>query len=490
MTTTNKSFDWKYLFHSLICLFFMFGFGKLTPIPPLQPIGMDVLGIFIGLLYAWIAIGFVWPSFLALIALELTELQSMNQIIADGFGNNVTVFVFLMFVLVIYFEKAGLCERIAYWFLSRKIVIGRPWTLVTLFLLAPYVMAMLTYSYPAMLIMWTILYTVCKDIGYKKGDIFPTFMVLGVGLAAQLGLTALPIKSHSLLSIGILDSVTHGQYAVNFFEYASINIFITLVVLGIYILMMRFVFKVDVELLRNITEDKFSAYRDQKMPRQEKIAFCTIILFISIMALPSMLPHDWLVTTILRKFGMAGSLIIVFGLLTMLRIDGKPILDFSHMANNGKLGWEVIIMYVGCMPVSSAMANPDVGITNIIVEYCMPMLSHLTSFQFFIISFIVITLLTQVMHNLVLAAIITPIIVQLAIAAGCDPALLIIILCFSYGFSTTTPASSASSALIFLNEWSNTKTNYKVLISHFVISMAVISITVIPITYMLFTKAR
>ena len=155
MTTTNKSFDWKYLFHSLICLFFMFGFGKLTPIPPLQPIGMDVLGIFIGLLYAWIAIGFVWPSFLALIALELTELQSMNQIIADGFGNNVTVFVFLMFVLVIYFEKAGLCERIAYWFLSRKIVIGRPWTLVTLFLLAPYVMAMLTYSYPAMLIMWT-----------------------------------------------------------------------------------------------------------------------------------------------------------------------------------------------------------------------------------------------------------------------------------------------------------------------------------------------
>ena len=113
MTTTNKSLDWKYLFHSLICLFFMFGFGKLTPIPPLQPIGMDVLGIFIGLLYAWIAIGFVWPSFLALIALELTDLQSMNQIIAGGFGNNVTVFVFLMFVLVIYFEKAGLCERIA-----------------------------------------------------------------------------------------------------------------------------------------------------------------------------------------------------------------------------------------------------------------------------------------------------------------------------------------------------------------------------------------
>ena len=110
-----------------------------------------------------------------------------------------------------------------------------------------------------MLIPWTILYTVCKDVGYKKGDTFPAFMVLGIGVAAQMGFTALPIKSHSLLSLGILESVTHGEYSINFFEYAAINIPITLVVLIIYILMMRFVFKVNVDLLYEITEEKFSS---------------------------------------------------------------------------------------------------------------------------------------------------------------------------------------------------------------------------------------
>ena len=132
------------------------------------------------------------------------------------------------------------------------------------------VMAMLTYSYPAMLIPWTILYTVCKDVGYKKGDTFPAFMVLGIGVAAQMGFTALPIKSHSLLSLGILESVTHGEYSINFFEYAAINIPITLVVLIIYILMMRFVFKVNVDLLYEITEEKFSSYRNQKLTLQKK----------------------------------------------------------------------------------------------------------------------------------------------------------------------------------------------------------------------------
>lgn len=490
MTTDAKTYDWMFILKSAICIFLMFGFGHLPPIPPLEPIGMHVLGIFIGLLFAWITIGFIWPSFLSIIALNLAGYQSMNQIIAGGFGNNITVFVFLMLILVIYFEKVGLCERIAYWFLSRKIIVGRPWTLVTVFLFASYVMAMLTYSYPAMLIPWTILYTVCKDIGYKKGDTFPAFMVLGIGVAAQMGFTALPIKSHSLLSIGILESVTQGQYSVNFFEYAAINIPITLIVLIIYILMMRFVFKVNVDLLYEITEEKFASYRNQKLSIQEKLAFITIIFFIAIMALPSILPQEWLITSILKKFGMTGCLVLVFGLLTLFRIDKKPILDFSDMANKGHIGWEVIIMYTGCMPVSSAMANPNVGITNIIVDYCMPMLSHLTSFEFLIITFIVITLLTQLMHNLVLAAVVTPLIVQFAMVAGCDPSLLVVVLCFAYGFSTTTPAASAASSLVFLNDWSPTRTSYKVLISHFIVSMIILSTSVVPLIYIIATKLQ
>ena len=37
----------------LITLLFMFGFGYLPAVEPITPLGMKMLGIFIGLVYAW-----------------------------------------------------------------------------------------------------------------------------------------------------------------------------------------------------------------------------------------------------------------------------------------------------------------------------------------------------------------------------------------------------------------------------------------------------
>ncbi len=338
---------------------------------------MQFLGIFIGLLFAWICIGFVWPSLMAVIALSLTGLDSMNCIIAHGFGNNVTVFVLLMLILVLYFERAGI-------------------------------------------------------------------------------------------------------------YYAAINIPITLFLLLLFVFMMRYVFKVNVDRLYSITEDKFAEHRARKLSMEEKIAFSSVAFFIAIMAMPTILPQDWAITAITKKFGMTGSIVLVFALLTMFRLNKKPVLDFSKTANGGKIGWEVIIMYAACMPVSDAMSRPEVGITNIVMDYCMPILGHLSTFQFLIITVVVITLLTQFLHNLVLAAIATPLLVQFSIAANCDPSLLIIVLCFAYGFSTTTPAASAASSLVFLNDWSPTKTTYKVLIAHFIIGLAIVAAFFVPVVYMLY----
>lgn len=49
--SNGNSKDLKYCIYTLIGLFFMFGFGMLPPIPPLTPVGMKVLGIFIAVLF-------------------------------------------------------------------------------------------------------------------------------------------------------------------------------------------------------------------------------------------------------------------------------------------------------------------------------------------------------------------------------------------------------------------------------------------------------
>ena len=62
--------DAMYFVHSLICLVIMFGFGQLPPMEPLTPLGMNLIGIFLGVLYGWIFIDIIWPSIAGLLEIK------------------------------------------------------------------------------------------------------------------------------------------------------------------------------------------------------------------------------------------------------------------------------------------------------------------------------------------------------------------------------------------------------------------------------------
>lgn len=122
MSEKSVSKDWVYWLHSLITVALMFGVGYLQPWGSLNVIGMKVLGIFIGLLWGWTFIGFVWPSMLGVIALGLSGYQTVAQALTGGFGavNNTVLCIFL-FIFAAYMDKIGLSRIIANWFISRKI---------------------------------------------------------------------------------------------------------------------------------------------------------------------------------------------------------------------------------------------------------------------------------------------------------------------------------------------------------------------------------
>lgn len=62
--TTKKKSDLLYWINVAITVILMFGIGYLEPWGSLEQIGMKVLAIFIGLLYGWTTLGFVFPSML------------------------------------------------------------------------------------------------------------------------------------------------------------------------------------------------------------------------------------------------------------------------------------------------------------------------------------------------------------------------------------------------------------------------------------------
>ena len=62
----------KYYIHVAIFLLITFGFGFLPPFAQITPVGMKVLGAFIGAVYGWLFIALDWPSLIALLALGIS----------------------------------------------------------------------------------------------------------------------------------------------------------------------------------------------------------------------------------------------------------------------------------------------------------------------------------------------------------------------------------------------------------------------------------
>ena len=93
-----KNKEIVYYAHSLISLLIMFGYGQLTPIGPLTPLGMNLIGIFLGVLYGWIFIDIIWPSMAGLLALMLIGGMKPSELFQTSFGDPLVMMMFFIFV--------------------------------------------------------------------------------------------------------------------------------------------------------------------------------------------------------------------------------------------------------------------------------------------------------------------------------------------------------------------------------------------------------
>ena len=112
-----------------IAVFFliMYGFGFLTALEPLTPMGMKVIGIFLGLIFAWTTLGLLWPSIAGLLTLVILDTMDLNTAFALGWGSNTLLLILFMTIIAAIVEQSGVSQFIAMWFISRKSIQGKPW---------------------------------------------------------------------------------------------------------------------------------------------------------------------------------------------------------------------------------------------------------------------------------------------------------------------------------------------------------------------------
>ncbi len=242
MSTSIKNYT-KYM-HMIITLSLMLFLRYIPPFEGVTELGMEVLGIFIGLIYAWIFCGLIWPSLLGLLMLGLSDYGTVLGMFVEGAGNSTVLFIFFLYIFVGAIDASGLMPVIGQFFVSLKVAQGKPYILMALILFSAWVIGALVSAVAASILMWQVFYGMCDFLGYKKGDKYATLVVFGIFYAGLTGATVFPFKTYSIIPVSIYGMFTGNT--INVLQFSALAICVTLIGVLCYILMCKYVFRPEV----------------------------------------------------------------------------------------------------------------------------------------------------------------------------------------------------------------------------------------------------
>lgn len=472
----------KYYIHSLITIVIMFGFGYLSPLDPITPLGMRILGIFISLLYGWTFVNLVWSSILGMIALSLTGYAPLAVIMKEGFGSNTLLLMWAMLLIASLVDSSGVSKFIATYFVSQKFVLGKPWVLIFTFFCTICLMSAMSSSVPTIIIGWGILYYILNQLGYKAGDPISSYLVVGVVYCSISGSSIFPWKLLQNIVLGIFANTV--GYQIEYSLYIAMTLPISIAIITGYVLLDKFIFRLDVEKLKLVTKDSFDP-ENLKINNFQKLFIYLLVLLVTLLLLPSMLPKAWAVTKVLRGLGPQGVAFFILGLLVFLRFNNQPMINIKK--SSGFVPWDTIFLTAAMLPFTVALNVEATGINAFLVQKFSMLFNGLSPIMFIILVIGVSLILTQFMNNAVCGGILFPIIYPFSVAMDINPIIVTILMIVCLTRPLLTPAGSPMSALLFGNsEWVTAKDIYKYAVPGGIVIFICACLVGIPIGYLIF----
>lgn len=481
-----KKKNTAYYINSVIMIALMIGIGQLPPFAQITPLGMQILGIFVGVLYGWCTVSLLWPGLVGIVAVGITEYCTVTESFQTAFGSDIPLMIIVVYVLAAYLEECGLNQYIANWFISRKIGEGRPWIFTILILCAAFVMSSFVSSFATVVILWMIFYKICDQIGEPPRTKYTAMVISTVVIISFLTGAIFPFKAFPVILLGLTQKSIGTAVNVNFFTWTAYNFVICVAMVALFLLVCKFVLRPDMTRVKNA--GALNAHlRGQKMNRDQKIGAAVLIIFILALALPSMLPEGVPGMDTLEEMGILGvGTACIIGLALVKTADGTPFINVPHLISKG-VNWELIILIASTMPLCNALEAEECGVLQSVISWMTATFSGMSGFAFLTAMAALFLIVTQFTHNLVLMLVFTPVLTKMGLTFGVDPVIVILLIYYTCMTAYATPAASSNAALIFGNEkWVVRKDAYLVGILIVLVAFVVVLGIAVPLGYALF----
>ena len=427
-------------FHYAIVLAFCFLFRFLPGFAGITPLGMGILGSFIGAIYGWIFIDMLWTSLMALLAIGISI--GMNQMYAASLGSITIIALIFCMPLIGVCNETGAFQWLIDKLLTNKFMQGKAWVTIWLILLIawfmgchnPIIMGMIFCSFAT---------SIFKQVGIGKNEKLPIFMYLGIAYAAMMGQILFPFISTGLTLIMAYNAM-FPQFPLDFVSYLIFMLPMGTVLITIYTLLLKILFRVDVSKLSNFKPEKTVP----PISRDQKIALGIFLSFVGLLVISS-LPLG-AISTFLAKFGMVGVTFALLAVMELLRAqDGSKLISVEKSLST--VPWGLVLMMSYIMVVATYMNTPDTGIAVAMSKLLTPF-TVLPPLVFIIVALAFAAIMTNFANNMIIIVLVMPFMFNFASSIGLAPTGMIVLLFIMAQFALATPAASPVTAVAMAQE--------------------------------------
>ena len=470
--------------NALITIALMFGIGFIPPVSELTVSGMKILGILVGTIYGVSFCATAWPCLLAMGAMMILGVAPIGTILSTGLGSDSIMLMIFFFAFTAVLEHNKITEFIATFLISRKVIEGKPWLFTYILMIGTMFAGAFGSSFPAMIVFWGILIATCKMFDMKPFTPYPTVAFMGICLGGLASSSTWLFRGNPLYCNAMLKNISGGALELNFGMYALLSFSLWMIVLAGYIMICKFIFKIDLGAMKNIDSSVVDLSYLNLNKKQKVILGYTLLILVTYCVI-GFTTSASAMGQYFAKFGVTGPIVIILTLMALTRVDGEAVADIPAACKQGVV-WDTVILSGVLLGMSTIMMTSDTGITPSILALLGPIFNGKGVIFLTVIISIISIILTNFMANTTVVLMFTPIILSFSTAMGFDPLPAISVMLISAHIAYLTPAASPFASLMFgYSDWIKAKDVYKYGGLACVMMTVVFLVIGIPLSYVL-----
>ena len=263
----------------------------LTPLPHVTPLGMRSLAVFCWAVIWWITEAVPIPvTSLALLPLIAVCGLFPYEKALGYWGHWTNLFLFGAFLIAHAMEKYGLTRRVSLLMVASRLVRGKPWRLLVLFLLANICTGAFTSNAVDAILFTSIGIGLLRSLEIEPGSGFGSAMFMGIAWATNIGGKLTPSGSvPNMVAIGLASA---AGYRIGYVQWFLANfLFTSLQTVAMFVILRSFLSRKDQQY--EVPRDRLLQELHQMGPfsRGEKIACAALATALTLWILPDIVPQ-------------------------------------------------------------------------------------------------------------------------------------------------------------------------------------------------------